>query len=176
VEQHTVAKKSEKQPKAAPPKHDINAVYALDIFIIDAPITEAFADANPVLLRGIEIQGSNTLQDLHKIIFKAFDRADEHMYEFQLRGDAPGDPKAQRYTLKSASGKTAGEVSTTTIDSLGLAIDDHFAYLFDFGDEWWHQIDVMKISDPAPTGEYPKITHREGASPPQYADMEDEDE
>jgi Plasmid pRiA4b ORF-3-like protein len=156
-----------KKPTSPPPetkkqKYDPNAVYALDVFIIDAPITEAFAIANPIMSRRIEIQGSNTLQELHKIIFKAFDRSDEHMYEFQLGGSEPGDPKARRYT--------------TTINDLGLSIDEHFAYLFDFGDEWWHQIDVMTISEPNPKGKYPKITQREGASPPQYADMDNEDD
>jgi Plasmid pRiA4b ORF-3-like protein len=156
-------------------QYDQNTVYVLDVFIIDAPITEEFAVANPVMSRQIEIQGTNTLQELHKIIFKAFDRSDEHMYEFQLGGKEPGDPKAQRYTLKSASGKKAGEVSTTTISELALAIDDHFAYLFDFGDEWWHQVDVMAINQPNPQDKYPKITQREGASPPQYADLENEE-
>jgi Plasmid pRiA4b ORF-3-like protein len=170
-----------KKPNSPPPKtkklqQDPNAIYVLDVFIIDAPITEAFANANPIMSRRIEIQGSNTLQELHKIIFKAFDRSDEHMYEFQLSGSEPGDPKAQRYTLKSASGKKAGEVSATTIDALGLSIDEHFAYLFDFGDEWWHQVDVMAISEPNPKGKYPKITQREGASPPQYADMDNEND
>jgi Plasmid pRiA4b ORF-3-like protein len=171
-----------KKPNSPPPtaakqqKYDQNAVYALDVFIIDAPITEAFAIANPVMSRRIEIQGTNTLQELHKIIFKAFDRSDEHMYEFQLGGTEPGDPKARRYTLKAASGKKAGEVDTTTINSLGLSIDEHFAYLFDFGDEWWHQIDVMTISEPVPKSKYPKITQREGASPPQYADMDNEND
>jgi Plasmid pRiA4b ORF-3-like protein len=158
------------------PKYDQNAVYTLDVFIIDAPITVAFAEENPVMSRQIEIQGNNTLQELHQIIFKAFDRSDEHMYEFQLGGNEPGDPKARRYTLKSAPGKKAGEVSTTTIDTLGLSINEHFAYLFDFGDEWWHQIDVMTISDPNSQGKYPKITQKEGASPPQYADMDHEDD
>jgi Plasmid pRiA4b ORF-3-like protein len=170
-----------KKPTSPPPetkkqKHDPSAVYALDVFIIDAPITEAFAIANPIMSRRIEIQGSNTLQELHKIIFKAFDRSDEHMYEFQIGGSEPSDPKARRYTLKTASGKKAGEVATTTINDLGLSIDDHFAYLFDFGDEWWHQIDVMAISVPNSPGKYPKITQREGASPPQYADMDKEDD
>jgi hypothetical protein len=170
-----------KRPGSPPPetkkqKYDPRAVYALDIFIIDAPITEEFANKNPVMSRRIEIQGTNTLQELHQTIFKAFDRSDEHMYEFQLGGSEPGDPKARRYTLKSASGKKAGEVSATTIDALGLSIEEHFAYLFDFGDEWWHQIDVMTISDPDPKGKYPKITQREGASPPQYADMDNEND
>ncbi|MBD2563855.1 hypothetical protein H6G95_25260 [Nostoc linckia FACHB-391] len=56
--------------------------------------------------------------------------------------------------------------------SLGLSIDDAFGYWFDFGDDWWHQIDIISIADTVPSGKYPKITQLVGASPPQYADFE----
>jgi hypothetical protein len=35
---------------------------------------------------------------------------------------------------------------------------------------------VVDIEDEVPRGKYPKITKRVGASPPQYADWDDEDE
>jgi Domain of unknown function (DUF6398)/Plasmid pRiA4b ORF-3-like protein len=154
-----------------------NALYVLDVFLIDGPITEKFIAKNPVISRTIEIKGSNTLEDLHKIIFKAFDRKDEHMYEFQVGGHGPQDPNARRYGLKQAfSGSDftkdpTGEVSSTPIVSLGLSIDDAFGYWFDFGDDWWHQINVTNIADNT-QGKYPKITKRVGASPPQYADFD----
>ena len=97
-----------------------NGLYVLDVFLIDGPVTEEFIAENPVVSRTIEIKGSNTLEDLHKIIFKAFDRTDEHMYEFQVGGSGPQDPNARRYGLKqafSSSGFTqapvAGDVSST---------------------------------------------------------------
>lgn len=115
-----------------------------DVFLIDGLITERFIAKNPVISRTIEIKGSNTLEDLHKIIFKAFDRKDEHMYEFQVGGCGPQDPNARRYGLKQAFSSSdfteapTGEVSSTPIASLGLSIDDAFGYWFDFGDNWWH--------------------------------------
>lgn len=45
---------------------------------------------------------------------------------------------------------------------------------FDFGDDWWHQINVVKIEDAAPRGRYPKVTKRVGESPPQYVDGDEE--
>ncbi|RWX51876.1 pRiA4b ORF-3-like protein [Candidatus Electrothrix marina] len=44
---------------------------------------------------------------------------------------------------------------------------------FDFGDDWWHQINVVSITEPvsAPKGKYPKIIKRKGDSPPQYPDV-----
>jgi hypothetical protein len=89
-------KKSENVPKKAV-NPSPNALYVLKVFLIDGPITEEFAAENPVVSRTIEIKGSNTLEDLHKIIFKAFDREDEHMYEFQVGGRGPQDPNARRY-------------------------------------------------------------------------------
>ncbi|MBE9209738.1 plasmid pRiA4b ORF-3 family protein [Nostoc sp. LEGE 06077] len=155
-----------------------NALYVLEVFLVEGPITEEFAAKNPVVSRTIEIKGSNTLAQLHKIIFKAFDREDEHMYEFQVGGKGPQDPNARRYCLKEAFSSSdltpapTGDVASTSIASLGLSIDDAFGYWFDFGDDWWHQIDVQIISDTVPSGKYPKIRERVGASPPQYANFE----
>ncbi|MBW4617634.1 MAG: plasmid pRiA4b ORF-3 family protein [Desmonostoc vinosum HA7617-LM4] len=162
--------------KAVNPYKD--AVYVLDVFLIDGPITEEFVALNPVVSRTIEIKGSNTLEELHQIIFKAFDREEEHMYEFQVGGRGPQDPNARRYCIKQAFSSfdltpaATGDVSSTSIASLGLSIDDAFGYWFDFGDDWWHQIDVINIQDKAQSGKYPRITKRLGASPPQYADFE----
>lgn len=150
----------------------------LDVFLIDCPITEKFVAENPVISRTIEIKGSNMLLELHKIIFKAFDRHDEHMYEFQVGGRGPQDPNAKRYGLKQAFSSDdfaqapTANVSKTKISSLGLSVNDAFGYWFDFGDDWWHQINVAKITDETLSGNYPKITKRVGASPPQYADFD----
>ena len=67
----------------------------------------------------------------------------------------------------------AGRVDETTIDSLGLRVGRRFGYWFDFGDDWWHQINVEAIEDKVPKGKFPKVTARVGKSPPQYAE-EDE--
>ncbi len=153
-----------------------NTLYALEVFLVDGPMTSKFIAKNPMVSRTIEIKSSNTLEDLHKIIFKAFNRQEEHMYEFQVGGRGPQDPNAKRYGLKQAfsSGLEAptGDVSHTSIASLALSVDDAFGYWFDFGDDWWHQINVTNITEVTQSGKYPKITNRVGASPLQYADFD----
>ncbi len=159
-------------------------LFELEVALIDGPITGAFIKKNPSVVRTIVIRGSQTLEDLHEAIFEAFDRFDQHMYEFQLGGKRPMDPKARRYVLPGAMGaqsfvdkQPAGDVTRTTIDSLGLKVDEPFGYWFDFGDDWWHQVTVNAIHDEVPPGRYPKVTNRVGESPPQYIDPdEDEDE
>jgi hypothetical protein len=153
--------------------------YTLEVFLLSGPITERFAKQNPVVSRTIQIRGDQTLEDLHHAIFGAFGRWEQHMYEFQF-GKGPMDPKAPRYVLPGAfetdlgeENPPAGRVDRTRIDSLGLEVVRSFGYWFDFGDDWWHQINVEAIEDKVPRGKFPRVTKRVGKSPPQRAE-EDE--
>ncbi len=145
-------------------------------------MTEEFLKRNPIISRTIEIRGDQTLEQLHQAIFVVFDREEEHMYEFRF-GEGPQDPDAPRYVLPFAlddpddeDDRAAGVVTGTTIDSLGLTVGRAFGYWFDFGDNWYHQIDVMAVGGATPKVGYPRMVARVGESPPQYADFEDEDE
>ncbi|MDA0866232.1 MAG: DUF6398 domain-containing protein [Cyanobacteria bacterium] len=150
-----------------------DGLYVLEVGLLAGPVTDEFMEANPEVSRVIEIQGKQTLAELHRCLFKAFDREEEHLYEFQVGGSRPNDPQARRYGLQSAAeGALTGDVKQTAIADLGLAVDDIFGYWFDFGDDWWHQINVLEIKDPVSSGRYPKIVSRIGASPPQYADWD----
>lgn len=157
-------------------------LYTLDVYIISGPVTEKFAKKNRVICRRILIRSDQTLQELHRAIFDAFDREEEHMYEFQVGGKGPRDSKARRYVLPSVmkdpfgEGKPDGSVTSTAVGSLGLKPGQPFGYWFDFGDDWWHQINVAGIDDRVRPGKYPKVTKRVGASPPQYANLNAEDE
>lgn len=169
-----------KRTRAAATPRD--RVYTLDVLLIGGPVTEPFAKKNPVVSRTIEIRGDQTLDMLHLAIFGAFDREEEHMYEFQVGGKGPMDRKARRYVLPGApegplSGeRAAGDVSRTTIGSLGLEVGQVFGYWFDFGDDWWHQLTVGAVGERAVGTRYPKVTKRVGESPPQYADWDEEGE
>ena len=100
-------------------------VHELEVFILSGPVTEDFAKANPVVSQTIQIRGNQTLAKLHEAIFDAFDRDDEHMYEFQVGGKGPADHNAGRYELPMGDDpfdhqKPAGVVTRTAIDALGL--------------------------------------------------------
>ncbi len=151
-------------------------LYTLEAFIVAGPIDEKFSEKNPEISRVIQIRGDQTLADLHAALFDAFDRFDEHMYEFQV-GKGPQHPSNKRYVLPTARAlgddrPSAATVDGTTLDSLGLKVDQAFGYWFDFGDDWWHQVNVTAIDDVIPPGKYPKLTGRVGRSPPQYPDAE----
>jgi len=134
--------------------------------------------------RRIAVRGTQTLDDLHEAIFDAFDREEEHLYSFYF--PKPGSKgrarirDAQEYTCSYAADESFGgepDVKTTDakLASLGLTPKRKFYYLFDFGDEWWHEIAVEQTDAPAEKGKYPRILETHGASPPQYPDPDEDD-
>jgi hypothetical protein len=157
-------------------------LYTFDVFILNGPMTESFVKKNRVISRTIQIRGDQTLEVLHNAIFYAFDREDDHMYEFQVGGKGPMDRKARRYTLHvydddpESEDRPAGDVEHTKVEALGLKVKDAFGYWFDFGDDWWHQINVVAIEEVTGRGKFPKIVKRVGESPPQYVDWDEEEE
>lgn len=129
--------------------------------------------------RRIALRGTQTLDDLHEAIFEAFDRDDEHLYSFYF--PKPGSKgrarirDAQEYTCSYAADELGAQSTEVKLKSLGLTPKRKFHYLFDFGDEWWHEITVEQTDAPAEKGEYPRILEKQGASPPQYPDVDEED-
>ena len=100
--------------QTAYPEIEGSHLYTLEVFIIGGPITEKFAKRNPVISRTIKIRGDQTLEDLHYAIFDAFDRWEQHMYEFQF-GKGPNDPKGKRYVLPGAfEGRVGRKTSLAT--------------------------------------------------------------
>ncbi len=168
-------RKGEEKPKKRGKKAAAGktSLYTLEVALISGPITEDFLKQNPTILRIIEIRGDQTLDELHDIIFKAFDREDKHLYEFQLKGKGPGDPDAEKYLHPAALEGEEKASTDFTLEELNLEVDEFFGYWFDFGDDWWHQIRVMSIEESVPRGKYPRITRRVGESPPQYADFDE---
>ncbi|MDB5306673.1 MAG: hypothetical protein JWO38_875 [Gemmataceae bacterium] len=150
---------------AAPPAN----LYVLSVFLTAGPVSEKFA--NKEIRRDIEIRGDQTLEQLHQAIFEAFDRSDEHLYEFQF-GKRPFDPDGPNYGVPDLqkSKKGHGDARETTLDALDLKPNRVFGYLFDFGDEWFHQVQVERIGQAIPTVTYPRVIKRVGKSPPQYAE------
>jgi len=150
-----------------------NRVFTLDVFLFSGDVSKIFLKENKVVSRTIEIRGNQTLEDLHGCIFKAFNRFEEHFYEFQFGGKGPDDPAAKRYVLPAAENKdTYGDLTKTTIGSIGLKVGDIFGYIFDYGDNWQHQIDVVTITESTSAKRYPRIIKQVGQSPPQYRDDE----
>ncbi len=164
--------RSDKPPSfvaKGPPTPPMN-LYVISVFLMSGPISEKFT--SKVVNRVIEIRGDQTLEELHRAIFQAFDRREEHLYEFQF-GKRPFDPNGPNYGIPGsnpAKKKGYGDARTTKLDDLDLKPERVFGYWFDFGDDWFHQVQIERIEKAIPTVNYPRIIKRVGKSPPQYRD------
>ena len=176
------SRKNGRKPSKKKPPYRKHLAYELEVSIIGGPVTEEFIQANPKISRTIEIRGHQTLEQLHWAIFDAFGRDDDHMYQFEFGGERPMDPKAREYVLPMALDdpfglrRSAGTVTDTRIGSLGLKVDEVFFFWFDFGDDWWHRINVLAIREAAPGETYPRVTRRVGGDPPQYPALEEDED
>jgi hypothetical protein len=179
----TPGKKKDPAGQGKAPASPGKKLFRFRVGLLSGPVTGEFLRQNPEApSRLIDIRGSQTLEDLHDAIFKAFDRYDEHFYEFQFGGRKPADRNCTCYGIAGYEDMPdVRDAASTSIASLSLRKRQSFYYWFDFGDDWWHTI-TLEAVDPEPIGEgpYPRIVARTGASPPQYAggddDEDDEDE
>jgi hypothetical protein len=142
-------------------------LYVVSVCLVNGPMSRKFA--NKEISRVIEIRGDQTLEQLHYAIFKAYDRWDQHLYEFQF-GKRPFDPDGPNYAAPDPppKNKDCRNARTSNLDELDLKPDRVFGYWFDFGDDWYHQIRVDRIEEAIPTVTYPRVVRRVGKSPPQY--------
>ena len=155
---------------AAPPVSPPANLYVVSVYLVNGPVSKKFA--NKEISRVIEIRGDQTLEQLHQAIFKAYDRWDNHLYQFQF-GKRPFDRDGPNYGAPGPPPrkKEDGNARTIKLDDLGLKPNRVFGYWFDFGDDWYHQVRVDRIEHAIPTVTYPRVIRRVGKSPPQYCDQ-----
>ena len=166
-----MAKRNQKKPALAVANVPVPTgprLYTLTVGILQGLIEAKFLKKNPVISRTIQIRGDQTLDDLHNAIFDAFDRFDEHLYQFEVGGRKPMDLNSEKYVHPMAEMPDAWPSTEFAIDALMLEPQQRIFYWFDFGDDWWHWIDVTAVSSTIPPGTYPKVIGRVGKSPPQY--------
>lgn len=142
-------------------------------------------DGDSDIWRRIALRGDQTLNDLHWAIFDAFDRDDEHLYSFYF--PKPGSRSrgyaavrnAEEYSCpevmeETFDDKPVGDAAETRLSSLNLRASRKFKYLFDFGDEWWHEVQAEQIKGIDDGGKYPRILEEHGKSPAQYPNVDEE--
>lgn len=138
----------------------------------------------PKLYRLIDISENCSFEDLHDMIFKAFDRSDPHLYSFFLTMedskslrtiyDSPEITHPQNVEDVMGFGRETRSAAETRIGDIELNNKDVFHYLFDFGDDWWHRIRVQKTGHLRTPKKHIKLIKSVGRSPDQYPDYDDD--
>jgi hypothetical protein len=169
-----ISKTTPAKPNGQSPTAKSDQVYTFKVFLMSGPVD---SDEDEEISREIMLLGHHTLHDLHLAIFDAFERWEEHLYEFNL-GSSPQD-RSRLYFYDggwSEDDEDTGDPTTTILDDLDLSESQYFGYTFDMGDEWEHVIEVISIKSGPDKGTYPRIGKKIGAAPPQYPEDEDDEE
>jgi len=158
-------------------------IYELKVELLYGRITEEFAEKNPEISRTIAIRGDQTLEDLHWAIFDAFDRFEEHLYEFYFGNKRSRKSIIHRYTAPeciddwSFDNSRYHDATVTKIGMVGTEMKKPFYYTFDFGDCWEHKITLVEINKvESKKKDYPMVIQQVGESPAQYPDSDDWDD
>ncbi|WP_256973857.1 plasmid pRiA4b ORF-3 family protein [Rhodococcus sp. NCIMB 12038] len=102
--------------------------------------------------RRIRLDAALPLAALHDIIQSAFGWEDSHLHEFSV-GPAYSGGKvfipAEDIAHRDVVG-TAVPEEEVAVGLLLSSVGDRLTYLYDFGDDWIHHIEVESVDDPAP--------------------------
>ena len=118
-------------------------------------------DIEPAIWRQIVLPASLTLFGLHAAIQSVMGWQDSHLHMFIIDG--------QRYGLPDddwASGHTILEEANHRLSSL-LSEGQKFLYVYDFGDDWRHEITVEEIREGSTEEASPTCIAGEHACPPE---------
>jgi len=106
----------------------------------------------PPIWRKLLVPQSMTLADLHHIIQAAFGWLDYHLHEFEIGGLRFGDPDLMEDALEGDS-SILPETDVRLCDFVRGA--QPFVYVYDFGDNWRHAVEIEGRALPAPGRKYP---------------------
>ncbi|MDR1721696.1 MAG: plasmid pRiA4b ORF-3 family protein [Methanobrevibacter sp.] len=90
--------------------------------------------------RIMRISGEDTLDELSAYILYVFDFDSDHLYAFSTDGNPYDD---NSYHFDNPEYKS----TDTPIKEVITKVNEGLTYLYDFGDEWFFEIDVKEIED-----------------------------
>ncbi len=128
--------------------------------------------------RTFEVEGNQTLYDLHITIQDAFNWDNDHMFSFYFGGrlfdrenEYSGGPLGEH--IVPGMGAPSKSAAATQLRDLDLIENSTFLYLFDYGDELVHEVIVEKIQDKNDEIKVrPTLVSQLGTPPPQYGEVE----
>jgi hypothetical protein len=123
-------------------------------------------DIEPPVWRRILVPGWYSFWDLHVAIQDVMGWLDYHLHEFHL-----SDPLSGREVILGVSGEDLIDGRRTLTDYLVLIseypIEGPFEYLYDFGDDWLHEVELEAVWADMPVPGLPECVAGERACPPE---------
>lgn len=116
---------------------------------------------HPPVWRRLEVLGSTPLSDLHHVLQLALSWQDSHLHAF-FHGD-------RRYGVPFDDDGELIDESLVAVGDLLASEGDLLRYVYDFGDDWLHTIELESMGLPEMGVKYPRCTGGERKTPPEDA-------
>lgn len=120
-------------------------------------------DTRPPIWRRVLVGDTTTLHELHWIMQIAMGWTDSHLHQFVIGDARLSEPE---FGLDEM-GDSVGNEKRVRLAEFGFVPKDKFAYEYDFGDGWDHEITVEKVSPPEAGARYPQCVAGRRACPPE---------
>ena len=124
---------------------------------------------NEDIFRDIDIELTDTLQNLHDSIQDAFEFDNSQMASFYLSND--DWEKGEELTLFDMNEPGAEDIrmmNEATIANTFAGEGDKLLYVFDFMNIWTFHVELVQVLKASPKISYPAIVHFVGKAPNQY--------
>jgi hypothetical protein len=114
----------------------------------------------PPVWRRVLVSGDSTISFLHEIVQSAMGWCNCHLHQFLIRG--------KEYGVSYEGGvHFADDPDKIKLSDFQLRPPERLEYVYDFGDNWEHNISVEKILPADPAQTYPVCIAGRGECPPE---------
>ncbi|MBV8093062.1 MAG: hypothetical protein JO110_07485 [Acetobacteraceae bacterium] len=129
----------------------------------------------PRIYRDIEIESGKSLYNLAAAITDAFGFELDHAFGFySALGDHIFDSAVRYELFADLKGLNEGPgVKRTKVIQAFPEIGSKMQFMFDYGDDWRFEVEVIGRGEKTPGTRYPKVVRAVGKAPPQYAPAEE---
>ncbi len=118
----------------------------------------------PVIWRKFTMVSRSTLADLHAAIQAAMPWLDSHLHRFELADACYVDASCDWDDWFDAEMRDEESVTLGSLLSRGIVA---FTYIYDFGDDWEHEITISRAGSAEPGVAYPRVIDGARACPPE---------
>lgn len=120
--------------------------------------------SRPMIWRRILVEEDVLLSDLHKIIQSSMGWTNSHLHQF-IKDNTFYSAKIPGENMRFRSNKV--DYKGIKLNKLLRLVNDKIIYVYDFGDDWWHEILLEKILKPDVSVKYPVCTGGAMNCPPE---------
>lgn len=119
--------------------------------------------SNPLIWRRIEVPSRMTLPQLHLALQIAMGWENCHLHEFRIEDKIFGEPDPG----DDHFGRVSLDERRVQLSKLPASVGSSFEYVYDFGDNWHHEILIESIALAVPRKRYPVCLAGKESAPPE---------